>query len=86
MIDKSDFMSAAELRSLLNVSDRTLRRYRLKHWVKGVHFVAPVQRVLYIRPMILDWIVKVPEDPIGHQDQMEAWVAKTQDKKRRRAS
>jgi hypothetical protein len=84
MIDKSDLMGAAELRCLLAVSDRTLTRYRLKHWVQGIHFVAPVQRVLYVRPMIMDWILNHKTNPIAHQDAMEAWVAKNQSRDRRR--
>jgi Putative excisionase (DUF1233) len=77
-IDKSDFMPASEVRELLGVTDRTLSRYRLKHWVEGVHFVAPVQRILYVRPMILNWMVNRKTDPTAHQAAMETWVAKTQ--------
>jgi hypothetical protein len=74
MIAKTDLMTASEMRDLLNVTDRTLTRYRLKHWVEGVHFVAPVQRVMYVRPMIMDWILNRKTNPIAHQDAMEAWV------------
>jgi hypothetical protein len=83
MIDQSDFMSASEVRELLKVTDRTLSRYRLKHWVEGIHFTAPVQRILYIRPMILDWLVNHKTNPMAHQAAKEAWVAKTQNNQSR---
>jgi hypothetical protein len=89
MINKSDLMPASEVRELLEVADRTLTRYRLKHWVKGVHFVAPVQRVWYVRPMIMDWIVNHRSNPLAHQDAMEAWVRAHQGgaaRQRRKAS
>jgi hypothetical protein len=83
MIDKSDFMSASEVRELLGVCDRTLARYRLERWVEGIHFTAPVQRVLYIRPLILDWILNHKTDPMAHQAAMEAWVLKTQKRRKK---
>jgi hypothetical protein len=85
MIDKSDLMGAAELRELLGgVSDRTLGRYRKKHWQKDIHYAQPVQRIFYIRPLILDWILNYQNNPMVHQDAMEAWVVKTQGRKPRR--
>jgi hypothetical protein len=84
MIDKSDLMPASELRALLAVSDKTLTRYRQKHWLEGIHYVQPIQRILYVRPMIMDWILNHKTNPMTHQDAMEAWVAKTQGRDRRR--
>lgn len=84
MIEKSDLMGAAELRLLLGVTERTLRRYRKKHWHQRIHYVQPVQQIFYIRPMIMDWILNHKTDPMAHQDAMEAWLAKTQGTKPRR--
>jgi hypothetical protein len=86
MVDKSDLMGGAEVKAILKISDTTLKRYRLKRWIAGVHFVQPVQRTLYIRPMIEDWILNHKTDPEAHQRAIEAWVAKHQnppDRKRR---
>jgi Putative excisionase (DUF1233) len=84
MINQSDLMGAAELRQLLGVTDRTLTRYRLKHWEEGIHYVAPVQRVLYVRPMITDWILHHKNNPGAHQDAKEQWLTQTQGRKARR--
>jgi Putative excisionase (DUF1233) len=86
MINQSDLMGAAELRQLLGVTDRTLTRYRLKHWAEGIHYVAPVQRVLYVRPMILNWILNHKTNPLAHQDAMEQWLTQTQGRKARRTA
>jgi hypothetical protein len=77
MIDESDLMGAAELRSLLGVSERTIRRYRQAHWVKGIHYVQPIQRVLYVKPMILDWLINGKTPCLDHQDAMEDWARRT---------
>ncbi len=79
MISKDDLMPASELRALLGVSDKTLGRYRKKHWQKDIHYCQPVQRIFYIRPLILDWILNHENDPMAHQDAMEAWYAKTEE-------
>jgi hypothetical protein len=87
MIDTNDFMSGSEVKALLGSTDKTdkfLRRNREKYWVEGVHYVQPIQRVLYIRPMILDWVLNHKSNPMVHQDAMEAWVAKTQKRNPRR--
>jgi hypothetical protein len=86
LIEKSDLMGAAELRDLLNVSTKTLTRYRQKHWHEGIHYVKPIQRILYIRPMILDWILNHKTNPLAHQDAMTTWVARTQGRASRKAS
>jgi hypothetical protein len=78
-IDKADLMGAAEVRELLGVSDKTLGRYRKKHWQKNIHYCKPVQRIFYIRPLIMDWILNHEKNPMAHQDAMEAWYAKTEE-------
>jgi hypothetical protein len=75
MLHEGDLMTAAEVKALFQIkADRTLYRYRKKHWVKNIHWIAPVQRILYVRPMIMDWVFNHKDNPLGHQDAMEAWV------------
>jgi hypothetical protein len=84
---KDDLISGSEVRSLLgDISVKTLGRYRAKYWHCGIHYVQPVQRCLYIKPMILDWMLNQKE-PSAHQRAMEAWLAANQTPKtRKRAS
>lgn len=86
-LEDSDLISGADVRALLgSISTRTLDRYRAKHWHCGIHFVQPVQRILYVKPMILDWLINRKE-PMAHQRAMEAWLAANQiPKSRKRAS
>jgi hypothetical protein len=84
MISKSDLMGASEVRELLGVSNKTLARYRQKHWQEGIHFVAPVQRVLYVRPMLMDWLLNHKGNPRAHNDAMARWVAEHQTPRQRR--
>jgi hypothetical protein len=87
MISQSDLMSGAEVKALLGSKDKTdkfLRRHRQAYWLEGIHYIQPVQRVLYVRPMIMDWILNHKTNPLAHQDAMEAWVSKTQGRDRRR--
>ncbi len=78
-MEPADFLSAREVRALLgNISEKTLARYREKHWHCGIHYVQPVHQVLYIKPMIIDWILNGKVNPMAHQRAMEAWLAKTQ--------
>jgi hypothetical protein len=83
MIDPSDFMSAAEVKELLGSRDKTnkiLDRHRKKYWLEDIHYVQPVQRIRYVRPMIIDWLLNHKNNPMAHQDAMEAWLAKTQNR------
>lgn len=85
-LEDSDLIKSSEVRALLDISKRTLDRYRAKYWHEGIHYVQPVQRCLYIKPMILDWMMNRKE-PATHQRSMEAWLAANQaPKTRKRAS
>lgn len=80
MMDPADIMSASEVKELLRItdkSDKTLSRCREK-WIEGIHFVRPFQRILYIKPMILDWILNSKADPDGHRRAQESWLKKNQ--------
>ncbi len=83
-----DLISGAEVRALLGgISLKTLQRYRDKHWIEGVHYLKPVQRCLYNRPLIQDWMLNHSHDPAAHQRTIEAWVmAQQQGRKHRKAS
>lgn len=87
MMQDTDLISSAEVRALLGgISVKTLGRYREKYWHSGIHYVCPVQRCLYVKPMVLDWILHRHE-PSAHQRAMEAWLAANQTpKSRKRAS
>jgi hypothetical protein len=87
MMQSTDLIPASEVRALLGgVSTKTLDRYRAKYWHCGIHYVQPVQRVMYIKPMILDWILN-RQEPKAHQSAMEEWLASNQNPKRsKRAS
>jgi hypothetical protein len=75
----SDLLSSSEVRALLgNISVKTLGRYREKYWTLGVHFVQPVQKIMYVKPMILDWILNGKHDPAVHQQAAEDWVRQNQ--------
>jgi hypothetical protein len=79
-----DLIPSSEVRRLLGgVSVKTLTRYRAKYWYRGIHYAQPVQRVMYIRPMILDWILN-RRDQGKHQAAMEAWLAANQAPKARK--
>ena len=86
-LEDSDLIKSSEVRSLLgDISKRTLDRYRVKHWHCGIHYVQPVQRCMYVKPMILDWIMN-RQEPSAHQRAMEAWLVANQvPKTRKRAS
>lgn len=86
-LEDSDLLKASEVRALLgNISPRTLDRYRAKYWHCGIHYVQPVQQCLYVKPMILDWLINRKE-PAAHQRAMEAWLTANQvPKTRKRAS
>ena len=85
-LEDSDLMKSSEVRALLDISKRTLDRYRAKYWHKGVHYLKPVQGCRYVRPMILDWMMH-RQEPAVHQNAMEAWLAANQvPKARKRAS
>ena len=78
-----DLMSGSEVQKLLGgISVKTLQRYRLKHWTLGIHYMQPVQRCQYNRPLIEDWIVNRHE-PQAHNRAIEAWVFSQQGNQRR---
>ena len=86
-LEDSDLIKSSEVRSLLGgISKRTLDRYRSKYWHKGIHYFQPVQGCMYVKPMILDWMMN-RQEPSAHQNAMEAWLVANQvPKARKRAS
>lgn len=69
-----EFISKQEVCQLLQVTERTLARYREKHWYKGIHFVQPIQKILYNKALILDWMVN-RDDAIAHLRAIENYQA-----------
>jgi hypothetical protein len=85
MIDPSDFLSGSEVRKLCgDISIKSLDRWRLKHWTEGIHFVQPGHKVVYIKPMIIDWLINGKVNPMAHQRAKEAWLAQNQHQPRSR--
>jgi hypothetical protein len=82
-LEDSDLIKGSEVRSLLDISRRTLDRYRAKYWHRGIHYVQPVQRCIYVKPLILDWM-RNRHDPWAHQQAMEAWLDANQAPKTRK--
>jgi hypothetical protein len=78
MISKNDLMPASELIALLGRGKKTLARYRQNHWQEGIHYLTVVQGIVYVRPMIMDWILNYEKRPMAHQDAMWEWLVKTQ--------
>jgi hypothetical protein len=80
------FISKLEACALLHVTERTLSRYRATHWYLGIHFVQPVQKILYNRELIEDWMVNRQDYP-AHLRAIESYQATLpSNQKRRRAS
>lgn len=75
MLKSEHIMQAEEVASLLGVTVPALRNYRAESWDKGIHYVQPRQKSLYIRPMILSWIQYSGTDPMRHQRDKELWLA-----------
>jgi hypothetical protein len=79
MIDPSDFLSGSEVRSLVGgISIKSLDRWRTKHWTEGIHYVQPGHKVVYIKPMIVDWMINGKVNPMAHQRAKEQWLAQNQ--------
>ncbi|MBE9033025.1 excisionase family protein [filamentous cyanobacterium LEGE 11480] len=77
---------ATEVRAMLgNISAVTLKRYRLKYWIEGVHYVKPVQQCLYNKPLIEDWMLYGRTEPATHQLTIEAFVQAQQKRSGRKA-
>jgi hypothetical protein len=80
------FISKQDACALLQVTERTLSRYRANHWYRGIHFVQPVQKILYNRELIEDWMVNRHDYPT-HLRAIEAYQATLpSNQKRKRAS
>jgi len=80
------FIGKQEVCDLLQVTERTLSRYRANHWFLGIHFVKPVQKILYNKELIQDWMVNC-DDYSAHLRAIEAYQATIpSNQKRRRAS
>jgi hypothetical protein len=78
-VDPNDLISGSEVRSLLGgISEKTLARYRRNYWFEGAHYIRPVQKTLYIKPLILDWAVNGKSNPVAHQEAIERWLREIQ--------
>jgi hypothetical protein len=42
---------------MLQVTERTLARYRDDQLMIGIHFIKPVQKILYNKELLEDWMV-----------------------------
>ncbi|GAB4469425.1 MAG: hypothetical protein OHK0037_27640 [Elainellaceae cyanobacterium] len=73
MLNRQQFVDKYEILALLKISDRTLKRYRAMRWTEGIHYVKPVQRILYNRPLIEDWLVN-SDDPQAHDRAIAAFL------------
>jgi Helix-turn-helix domain len=81
------FISKKEACDLLKISERTLARYRSDHWYLGIHYVKPVQKILYNKELIEDWLVN-KHDWGTHMRAIEAYQSTlpSNQPKRKRAS
>lgn len=82
-----ELIKASEVRAMLgNISAVTLKRYRLKYWIEGVHYAKPVQQCFYNKPLIEDWMLHGRTDPATHRRTIEAFVKAQQRRSGRKAS
>ena len=51
------WVAKADVMALLQISERTLARYRSDHWYIGIHYSKPVQKILYNRELLEDWMI-----------------------------
>ncbi len=81
------FISKQDVCELLQVSERTLARYRAEYWYRGIHYVQPVQKTRYNKELIEDWMVN-RHDYSAHLRAIEAYQATlpSNQPKRKRAS
>ena len=81
------FIGKHEDCKLLQVTERTLARYRADHWYLGIHYLKPVQKILYNRELIEDWMINRHEYH-AHLRAIEAYQATlpSNQPKRKRAS
>jgi hypothetical protein len=80
------YMNKHEACALLQVTERTLSRYRSYQWQLGIHFFQPVQKILYNKELIEDWMVNRHDYP-AHLRAIEAYLATLpSNQKRKRAS
>jgi hypothetical protein len=68
------YLDKHEACKLLKICDRTLARYRDTEWHLGIHYFKPVQKILYNRELIEDWLVNRRDYP-AHLRAMEAYQA-----------
>lgn len=64
--DNQGLSDKHKVKAFLDVGSSTLRRYREKHWIEGVHWVRINSRtVRYNLELIKDW-VENKHDPAAH--------------------
>ena len=51
------WVTKTDVMALLQISERTLARYRSDHWYIGIHYSKPVQKILYNRELLEDWMI-----------------------------
>ncbi len=55
------FIDKHEVCKLLKVGERTIACYRQEQWYLGIHYLKPVQKILYNKELIEDWMVNKHE-------------------------
>jgi hypothetical protein len=81
---KTTWIGKAEVRELLQVSERTLARYRSDHLMIGIHYTKlSEQKILYNRELILDWLAN-KHDWITHLRAIELYQASLPSNQKRR--
>jgi hypothetical protein len=79
------WISKQEAMALLNVSERTLARYRRIEWEVGIEYAKPIQKTSYNKELIEDWLVN-RGDPMAHLRAVQAYQASLPSNQRRRRS
>lgn len=79
------FLTESQAAEMLQVSDRTLQRYRQDETLKlGVHWQKlPGGDIRYIKPLLEDWAANL-NDPQAHQRAIETWRSQLLSAKKRR--
>jgi nitric oxide reductase activation protein len=71
---ETQFIDKHEACRLLRVTERSLARYRDLYWYQGIHYVKPVQKILYNKTLLVDWMIN-RHDWMAHQRAIEIFQA-----------
>lgn len=74
--DNHELSDKHKVKAYLNCSSSTLRRYREKHWIEGVHwFKINPRTIRYNLELIKDWLENL-HDPAAHQRAIAKYKSK----------